>query len=226
MKQGNTNLGIDLALNHSGFVLLDGDGEMTWWYYVSDVSKHVPSGCDYAALMPHSKGKKGEDRETVNARRLDWWSHQLPFLVTHVQPTHVGIEDYAISAQSNSAYQIGEVGGLARLAALKAGAKVRLHDPMTVKMFGAHAGNAQPETVAAEVRERWPETQVWDVLADVPRIDLACAYVVARMVFVETKLRDGTMKLSDLDHEKEIAVFQRATKANPISLLGRDWIVL
>jgi Holliday junction resolvasome RuvABC endonuclease subunit len=222
-------LGIDLSLNHSGFVALDDDGGMVWWHFVSDAPKHclglLP---DNAAPMPFTKAKgkkEAVDREATNARRLAWWSKHLAW-VMQIEPGFVGIEDYAISAQSNSAYQIGEIGGIARLAALSAGARLRLHDPMTVKMFGAHLGNAEPEAVAAAVRYRWPETHVWDALADLPRIDLACAYVVARMVLVETKLRSGSLQLKDLEHEKEIAVFQRATSSNPISLLGRDWIML
>lgn len=222
-------LGIDLSLNHSGFVELDEVmGMMTWWHFVSDTpghTKHRPPG--QAAHMPYKKDKgKGVDREQANAQRLAWWQLHLAWICHSRSPKYVGIEDYALQAQSNAAYQIGELGGLARLAAFEVGALLRLHDPMSCKMFGAHMGNADSTELAAQVRERHPETQVWDVLPDLARIDLACAYVVARMVFVETKLRDGTMQLKDLHHEKEIAVFQRCTKANPVSLLGREWITL
>jgi Holliday junction resolvasome RuvABC endonuclease subunit len=225
-------LGIDLALNHSGFVALDDDGAMDWWHFVSDKPAHAKGlDEDVATTMPYTKEqlkRQGsvDDRESINAKRLAWWSDMLPWIVGRVAPTHVGLEDYAISAASNSAYQIGEVGGAARLASLKSGAVLRLIDPMTVKMFAAHMGNAEPVTVAEEVRTRWPETQVWDTLADLPRIDLACAYAVARMVYVETKLRAGTMTLDELEHDKERAVFCRCTKANPVSLLGREWISL
>jgi len=224
-------LGIDLALNHSGFVELDSImGNMVWWHFVSDTESHSkgirPAN---AAHMPHKKGKGKAaegDREKVNAERLAWWQLHMAWILHSRTPKYVGIEDYAIQAQSNSSYQIGEVGGVARLAAFEVGASLRLIDPMTVKMFGAHHGLAEPETVAEEVRTRWPETQVWDKLPNLPRIDLACAYVVARMVYVETKLRSGTMQLKDLEHDKERAVFTRCTQANPVSLLGRDWITL
>ena len=225
-------LGIDLALNHSGFVALDDEGSMTWWHFVSDKPAHAKGlDEDAATTMPFTKEQikrsgGADDRESINAKRLAWWQSMLPWIVGRAQPAFVGIEDYAISAASNSAYQIGEVGGAARLAAFGVGAKLRLHDPMTVKMFSAHMGNAEPEAVAAAVRERWTETQIWDSLASLPRIDLACAYVVARMVYVETKLRDGTMGLDQLEHDKERAVFNRCTQANPVSLLGRDWISL
>ena len=225
-------LGIDLALNHSGFVALDDDGLMPWWHFVSDKPAHAKGlDEDVATTMPYTKEQikrsgSDDDRESINAKRLSWWSRMLPWLVGRADPTHVGIEDYAISAASNSAYQIGEIGGLARVSSLNRGARLRLHDPMTIKMFAAHMGNAEPEAVAAAVRERWPETQIWDSLASLPRIDLACAYVVARMVLVETKLRSGALTLDELEHDKERAVFNRCTQANPVSLLGREWITL
>lgn len=221
-----TILGIDLALNHSGFVELDEVmGQMTWWHFVSDTPSHTRRQ-PHGSFMPHKKDKHKTDREQINAERLAWWQIQLSWILHSRTPKYVGIEDYAIQAQSNSAYQIGEVGGVARLCSMEVGAKMRLIDPMTVKMFSAHMGNAEPETVAEEVRTRWPETRVWNDLPDVPRIDLACAYVVARMVYVESKLRDGTMQLKDLEHDKERAVFTRCTKALPVSLLGREWIAL
>ncbi len=221
-------IGIDLALNHSGFVELDSDGCLSWYQFVSDVPKHSK---DYplGVLMPHTKEKgrdQGKDREQVNAERLAWWQLHLMHVMHDRKPKYVGIEDYAIEAQSNSAYQIGEVGGQARLAAFEVGAKVRLIDPTTVKMYSALNGAAAPETVDIAVREEFPETQIWNNLPNLPRLDLTAAYVVARMVFVETKLRTGEMQLKDLPHEKQIAVFTRCTKANPVSLLGRDWIML
>lgn len=214
-------LGADLALNHSGFVLLNEKGDMEDWTFTSDVKKHVAS-C--GLLMPFAK-KPGLDREQNNARRLHWWSKYLPTLIESWKPTHAGIEDYALSAKGQSMYQIGEIGGLLRLAALKRNVKVRLHDPLTAKMFAAHHGQAQPETVMMAVLERWPETQVWKDLELIPQIDLAVAYVMAMMVFAEIKLRAGKLKLESL-HEKEIAVFNRTTQANPQNLLARDWITL
>lgn len=220
-------VGIDLSLNHSGFVELDGDGNLTWWQFVSDVLKHSTLHPERGVFMPHKKDKaKGNDREQVNADRLAWWQLQLNYFMKLRRPTHVGIEDYAIKAESNSAYQTGELGGVARLAAMDVGAKLRLHDPLSGKMFSAHAGNAESITVDMAVRERWPDTANWNGVPEIPRIDLSCAYVIARMVLVETKLRSGELQLKELEHEKEIAVFTRCTKANPISLLGRDWITV
>lgn len=218
-------LGIDLALNHTGFVELDETGHMSWYKFVSNVAKHAKDDPKHGVLMPWDKKAAG-DREQLNAKRLAWWQLYLTEVLHSRKPTHVGIEDYAIQAESNSAYQIGEVGGMARLAAFEVGANVRLIDPVTVKMFAAHNGTAAPETVDIAVRDDYPETQIWNGLPNLPRLDLTAAYVVARMVLIETKLRAGTMQLKDLNHEKEISVFTRCTKANPVSLLGRDWITV
>lgn len=213
-------LGADLALNHSGFVLLNEDGNMTEWTFTSDVKKHVAT-C--GLLMPFSK-KPGLDREQNNARRLHWWSKYAPTLLDAWKPTHAIIEDYALSAQGQM-YQIGEVGGVLRLATVRRKILMRLHDPLTVKLYGAHHGGAKPETILMEVFERWPETKIWESLELVPQMDLAVAYVLAKMGHTEILLRAGKLQIDSL-HEKEIAVFNRVTKANPTNLLSRDWITL
>lgn len=101
--------------------------------------------------------------------------------------------------------------------------KLRLHDPMSVKLYGAHHGSAKPETVMMAVYERWPETQAWQSLAMNPQLDLTAAYVIADMVYQEERLRTGQATLKEF-HQKEIAIFNRTTKANPTNLLSRDWI--
>lgn len=218
-------LGIDLALNHSGFVFLNEKGDMDRWLFTTAKPK-IAASHKNGYHMPHEKAPH-IDREQNNANRLFWWSKFLPRMVDTYKPTHVGIEDYAISAKGQSMYQIGEVGGAARLAVLTAAHKpeLRLHDPLTVKLFAAHHGGAHPETVMMEVLARWPETKVWDALALEPKIDLAVAYVLAKMTWTEAQLRSGKLVLASL-HEKEIAVFNRCTKANPTNLLSRDWITL
>lgn len=222
-----TVLGIDLSLNHSAFVTLNERGKLARWCFVSATKSHQEK-YDNGTWMPYEKKGKDMDREQNNARRLVWWSDYITNLLAELMPTHVGIEDYAFSSDSNSAYQIGEVGGIVRHAVLVAGwaPKLRLHDPTSVKMFGAHAGSAEGETVMMEVRERWEETKVWDPLPNTVKLDLAPAFVIARMVYAEVQLRAGRMQPSDLGHEKEIAVFNRTTQQNPVSLLGRDWITL
>lgn len=221
-------LGIDLSLNHAGFVELNSSGRVEWFAFVSDT--RAAADREHGVYLPRSKV---DDRQQAGIERLAWWSRYLRQALDHVAPLVVGIEDYAFLAQSNAAYQLGELGGVARLAALGAGARLRLHEPQTVKMFGTGSGAATGQLVAHAVR-----AEIGDLFAacnqpakpgkaqnTLPEEDLAAAYVVARLVWTEIELRAGRMALSSLD-EQRLRVFNRCTKAHPINLLARDWLEL
>jgi Holliday junction resolvasome RuvABC endonuclease subunit len=220
-------IGIDLSLNHSGLVELDLTGDLTWWEFVSE-SKAAAGRNGRGIHLPKFKG----DRQQAQMERLAWWVEFLTRVFAQRRPCYVGIEDYAFSAASNTSYQIGELGGMARLSALRSGAMLRLHDPTSVKMFGALNGAATATDLVEKVKELWgsdfsvanppvgkgkPNT--------IPGEDLAAAYAVARLVWTEVKLRAGFLRLDAL-HEKQIQVFNRTTKANPVNLLGREWLEL
>jgi Holliday junction resolvasome RuvABC endonuclease subunit len=221
-------IGIDLSPNHAGLVELNAAGELAWFDYVTETKSAV--GRQRGVYLAGKE--KGEDPQQFQLRRLAWWDKHLADVFARRDPTHVGIEGYAFAVKSNSLYQIGEVGGAARLAATRVGARLRLHDPDSVKMFGAHNGHASAWEIVMAVRERWgarfdgcnpPPPKKGDQNTLVEE-DLAAAYVVARMCWTELELRAGRLRLSDL-HEKEVQVFQRATKHQPVSLLGREWLV-
>lgn len=217
-------MGMDIAMNHSAFVQLDERGNLTWWHYVLD----QPTKIKGKAMFPASgsgtllKISKSGDKSQDNLRRLVFWQNHMSSIVNGLRPDFVGIEDYALMTQSG-AHLKGEVGGLARFYATKHG-KLRLHEPTSIKMYIAHNGAAKPETVAAAVEERWPMFQeAWAGQSELARLDLAVAGGIAQMVLAEHRLRSGQMKLSDF-HEKEIQVWNRATKSYPVNLLSRDWI--
>jgi Holliday junction resolvasome RuvABC endonuclease subunit len=223
-------LGIDLSLNHAGLVIIDEAGEMIRWGFVTDVksaSQH-PGG----TLLPKWVG---QDPQQLGCSRLRWWRDFLGDFCRRARNEWdveiVGIEDYAFDAKGH-AHATGELGGIARVAALDANCKLRLHDPSSVKMFAAHNGHANGFDVLEAVERRWvgdafraacPPAKK-DKQNTLPAEDLAAAYTVARLVWTEVQLRAGKMALEDL-HEKEIQVFNRVTKATPVNLLGRNWIV-
>lgn len=223
-------LGIDLSLNHAGFVQLNERAEIDRYLVVTDVQGAARSAPKGRGLF---LGKvKAEDRQAVQMARLMWWEAFLSKLLDEWEPTHVVVEDYAMRADSNAAYNIGEQGGLIRLVALRHGCFLRLHDPMSVKMFGADNGTATGREVADVATARWkldfancnpppaPRGQ-----NTVPEEDLCAAYVLARMGWTEHQVRSGALALNTLE-SKQIQVFNRVTKANPVNLLGREWLHL
>lgn len=211
-------LGVDLSLAHAGFAYLDDLGKLEYWLAVTNKVSEAKA----SKQIIHFPAIKMDDRTAASLGRLGRWEDF--FVMQLSMAKYVAIEDYALRAASNSSYQIGELGGLARLHFLGRGVKLRLHDPLTVKMFVVHDGAAKPEDTLSATYERWPETkEAWGHLPVSVALDLAPAFGLAKMAWTEVQLRSGKLLLSDL-HEKEIQVFNRATKANPTSILSRDWI--
>jgi len=218
--------GWDLSLNHAGFVELV-DGELGRFWYVSDrvgCAKRSKTG----TLI---KIPKCEDRMQESIDRILFWRKYLVEHAIRSCPAYVGIEDYALDGGAHGAHYKGELGGIARLAALDVKARVRLHDPGSVKMFTTHRGDADKAWIEAAVKERWGvDFSRYNLPAKPGKKenretseDLADAFAVAQLVWTEIQLRRGTLMLSSL-HEKEIQVFNRTTKAYPVNILGREWI--
>lgn len=214
-------LGIDLSLNHAGLVMLNDLGRVVWYQYVTD--KSTRGAKRRFANAVHMNVKKTKDRQQMNAARLWWWSQHIRHTLKEQIPDYVGIEDYAIRAQSNSAYQIGELGGLVRLSALECGAMLRTHDPLSVKMYTTLMGNAKPAEVAEHVMSRYAAPSDWRNFKEEALFDLCVAYAVARMVLDELKVRQGHLDLRDLE-DKQRQVFNRITKSYPVNLLSREFI--
>lgn len=216
--------GWDVSLNHAAMVELT-DGRMTDFRYITDKAGDAAASKKRGTRLNVEQIKKrhGNDRHRwMMARLMEMHSH----LVTWVKrkPDYVGLEDYAVGAEQGSHY-LGEVGGLARALLWKRDIPFRLHDPTTVKMFVAHDGTSPKEGVQLAVLERWQVDfgKYNKVKGEQTSEDLADAFAIAQMVWMEVQLRRGKIKLSDF-HEREIRVFHRVTKTNPVCLLEREWL--
>jgi Holliday junction resolvasome RuvABC endonuclease subunit len=226
-KQKIVVQGWDLALNHSGYVELT-NGELTNFWYITNKAGSAACSKEHGCrlVLP-----KSNDRQITSVARLAFIKKFITKRVLRSIPEFVGIEDYAIRAEQGAHY-MGEVGGLARLICWSKKIPFRLHDPISVKMFVSHDGTCQKDLVEKKVKERWKvdfekynqpkmKTSKQDRTTSE---DLADAYSIAKLVWYEICLRNGSMVMSDL-HQKEIQVFNRATKTYPLNLLSREWIV-
>jgi len=228
-------LGMDISLNHGAIVELS-DGDLSnFWYYTSlagsaNVSKRG-TRIDPAIFKP-------KDKLMVSVARLSWLESFLKNVVVSSGAEYTGLEDYAYSAD-RGAHQLGEAGGMARLICYNAGRKLRLHDPISTKMFVAHDGTCQKDAVQRAVERRWG-VDFSPVDQPIPKPtekrpeptqnkqtseDLSDAFAIARLVWTEVLLRRGEIIMSQL-HEKEVRVFNRVTKTYPLNLLSRDWICI
>ncbi len=226
-------LGCDISLNHGGIVELV-DGKLSnFWYYTDLAGSAGKSKC--GTRMPTWSDIK--DRQTKQMARLAWIEHYLDKRVFMKSlPQYVGIEDYALDAKHGAHYQ-GEVGGIARILAWFRGFQMRLHDPISLKMYAAHNGTADKDAVEQAVLSRWElNFGVLNQPQAPPRKDgkipkpnrqtsqdLCDAYALAHLIWLEVRLRRGEVLLKDL-HQKEVQIFNRVTKSYPVSLLDREWI--
>ena len=226
-------LGLDISLNPGAIVELTDVELSNFWYYtnLAGSAKQSKRGCRVDPAI-----FKLGDKLAIGVARLYWIEGMLLEVIKKTSAEYAGIEDYALRAEQG-AHQLGEAGGLARLLCWKAGFKLRLHDPISTKMFVAHDGTCQKDAVQRAVERRWgvdfspmdqppakptprrPEPKRNKQTSE----DLADAFAIAQLVWTEVQLRDGRVTMEQL-HEKEIRVFNRTTKTYPINLLNREWI--
>jgi Holliday junction resolvasome RuvABC endonuclease subunit len=231
-KKSTVVQGWDVSLNHAAFVELT-DGELTnLWYVTDNAGSAKRSKHGFRLVVPDTK-----DRGQRSVSRLALLEEYISKVVLKRAPDFVGIEDYAIREEQGAHY-LGEIGGIIRLLCWHRKIAMRLHDPVSVKMFVAHDGTAKKDSVERAVSERWDKD--FSSYNPVPSgkknnkgklptpnrrtsEDLADALAIAQMVWNEVQLRRGEILLSSL-HAKEIQVYNRVTKTYPMSLLDREWI--
>lgn len=221
--------GWDISLNHGAVVQLR-NGKLDGFWFYSDKAGSVTRSKKHGARVELPTPTRQPDKHMRSIIRLDWVTRWIERVALAQAPGFVALEDYALGADQG-AHQIGEIGGQARRLMWLHGVRYRLHDPIAVKLFVAHDATAQKDLIEECVRTRWgadfsrcnavstgkgkPSRQTSEDLAD--------AFGLAQMVWLEYQLRKGLVRMSAL-HEKEIQVFNRATKAFPINVLGREWI--
>lgn len=226
--------GWDVSLEHAGFVELDGVGRLRNYWYMTNLVGSMKRKPRNSARSHTSKSK---DKQQRSVERLIHIAKFIKSVVLCRTPHYIGIEDYALR-EAQGAHQLGEIGGIARMLAYMSGAKMRLHDPTTLKMYATHDGACSKEYMRHKCLERWKLDEFLD--CDQPKAiptkknpdpkpnlqtsgDLVDAYAIARMVWIEIEIRAGRIPLKRL-HEKERRVFMRVTRSFPVNLLDREWI--
>lgn len=223
VRAGPAFVGWDQSLNHAGVVELNARGELVQVDWICEKAK----ACTRAAgdMIP-ALVRRMPDPDARQVARLRWvraWIRVKLRVLAENNPSgvYVALEDYAHGAAMR-AHQIGEVGGHVRAQACDTpGVFLRLHDPLSVKLFATGRGDATKEEVAEAVRERWGHD--FGSLDKQVAEDLYDALALAHMARTEYMVRNGTSPLSALA-DGERRVFLRTTKARPVNLLDRPWL--
>lgn len=219
-------VGVDAALNHTAVVLLI-DGKLKdYAYYTKNAGAAKQSRRGSRLVL---RTIKPPDMQMTQMSRLEWVDDWFESVFARMRPTHVFLEDYALDARSG--HYTGELGGLIRMRCFRSGYKLRLHDPLSVKMFVAENGHAQKDEIEAAVKEKWgidfsklnPPAKGGKVQNREVSQDMCDAFGLAMLGQAELKLRFGETNIKSFS-PKQIQVFNRVTKLYPTNLLGREFI--
>ena len=134
-------LGLDLSLRSTGYVLLD--EEQVVWY--GTVGRAVSAGDALAELE--------------RLQMFDSWIREA--LYNHspsrhgVPIDHVAIEGYSYGSKQTNLPQLGELGGLMKLAVYQAGIPVAMISPGTWKRVLCGNGRLDKKDAAVEIYKRY-----------------------------------------------------------------------
>ena len=223
-----TATGVDHSLMHGAFVTLSKAGDLVDFWYLAQLARDTRPGIGYR--VPVSVMKASPDPMYVKTMRLIWLKLYFKQSLERITKSRhadrlVAIEDYALHMTQGS-HQLGEGGGILKTTLLESpDVKMRLHDPCSVKMFAADNGTADKGEVIQAVKDLWGVdfSQYGSSGEYPPEEDLCDAYVLARMIWTEQKIRDGEIQIKDLPRGQR-RIFTRMTKEMPVAILERDWI--
>lgn len=237
--------GLDISLDHSGIVILDVNGKVIDYRYLTTTKKMADVDPDHSIFL--SKRGENESKDVFRLRRMNeipkvlvkWYSN---FFHKKNPSAYYSVEGYSYRSQSTSICQIAELTGYLKLLLFKGGGKIRIHAPTTVKQFATCKGNASKKDVVVSAlsnfdipegliqrkmikkkgKTKLPPESWWEDY-DGPVTDIADAYFLARMLYTELKLRSGEITLDKLS-ENERSQFLRVTKMYPVNILARPFI--
>ena len=124
-----TYVGIDPSLTATGFVVLNGDGELV-------------------EARTLTSSKRGVER-LLDLRQ------QVRSLVAHYKPDLVAVEGYSFGSKGRSVFSIAEWGGVLRVLLVDLGREFVDVAPAEVKKFAAGKGSVGKPQMAVAVYKRW-----------------------------------------------------------------------
>jgi len=230
-------IGLDISLDHGGFVALNEDGQVLDYCYLTNVKKNADIDFKHSIFL--SKRGKVEPKEVFRLRRLNEYLEALMVFERRVSmfsvPGYYSIEGYSYRSASTSICQIAELTGHIKHYLFEHGGQIRVHDPLSVKLFATDKGNASKKEMVEQallafdiseglikkkiIKKKGALIEEFDGVGT----DLADSYFLARMLYKELQLRSGSILLSQLN-EGERRIFLRTTRGYPVNILDREFI--
>ena len=126
-----------------------------------------------AWLVPGLLSTKLLRPKITGVARLAWYDSHLQALLEHA-PTYVAVEGYAYG-KINKGHDIGELGGVLRLAMFRKGVKFTVVPPGTLKKFVTGSGKGSKSPIALNLYKRWGLDVEQEDMADATGLALAVA---------------------------------------------------
>lgn len=238
--------GLDISLDHAGIVCLNEDGIVVDYCYFTTTKKMAEVDPNHSTRL--SNIREDESKDVFRLKRMNEYLSALidferKLIPSIVIPSYYSFEGYSYRSQSTSLCQIAELTGYLKHIIFEGGGSIRIHDPLSVKLFAANKGNASKKEVSVQALPHFsnfpedliqkkiikkkgktslPPDQWWEEY-DGPVTDIADAYILARMLYMELQVRKGNILLNQLD-EGERRIFLRVSKAYPVNILDRSFI--
>lgn len=215
--------GIDISANHGAIVKLDDRGIVSGFHGFT----FKPEGFKLPGYTRLQIGKIADKQQAAMSRFFavcQWLAAVMDVELQALDPSYVGIEDYAFAGKAGQ-HSIAQVGGVLRFLIMLRGLRrhnVRLHPPGTVNLYAL--GTTKNGGDKAAIRDAVLRMHhAASYLPEDSEGDMIDAYAMARIVYLEQQVRAGQVSLSDLtDGQRQI--FLRVTTAFPENLLARPFI--
>lgn len=261
-------IGLDISANSPGVCVLHNDDVMNYGcvtqvkkYFLASIEDIVGSITFMHGKYSAAKtfGRKKETSDNFSARRRHAVTCNIfAYIDTSirvVQRTNghekiiVVMEDYAYASQTAGQYELAEIQGLIRNYLWKQNVSLRLHDPLSTKMWATGMGRAKKlhmRIAAAQLGFKLDDKyfdfkgEKFDFpifivdedgvsqkyLRDIkgPGADIVDAYHLAHFGWIEHQVREGQIDIKTLDAKKQREL-TKDTKARPVPLLERPYIL-
>lgn len=212
--------GIDPSINSSGLVkfYLDDKFEITKKIFLgfSSVKKNIKK-FDDGEIKFYSKKQFKFDIE-----KFLWMEKNINEFIHDCD--YIAIEDYSF-ASKGKVFNMAECIGYIKRCIFLNDIPLRKYDISSIKMFATENGLADKKMMIDAYLKledifHFQENKI----VKSPYNDIVDAYFVGRLLQLELKLRYGFIQLKEL-RPKTIEIFNRVTKAYPINILCREFIL-
>ena len=219
-------IGIDYSKNSPGVMMakLDEQCEIINIQYIGFTSVKKTANLDNNLVFYHKKQFNNDIEKAIWMRE-----HIINFIKSynngHDTKVYCAIEGYAFAA-NGKVFDIAESTMCTKLGIYDSLIPLRIYEPSTIKKF-AVKGNAGKVEMGDEY------IKICDMLKPdlshlkpykTPSEDLVDAYFCMKLLQTEIKLRYGIIQFKDLSL-KTIEIFNKVTKAYPVNILNRPFII-